>query len=163
MFRTLWLWMLTGAALMCVVDAARLLVMPLSAPSHTAYFIKLTKGLLNNGHVADMVLSPNLDPPEVIKSDTFRIINYQLKVPEQFFSMPKELADLWMSRIGKSDFHIIGFVNDLHHVFFPYCTNMLSDQVLYNKLSKIKYDLAIVDGGCVTHCMYVLPYKLGIP
>ena len=49
MVRTWCMWLLTGAALMCVVDAAHFLVMPRSLPSHTAYFTKLTKGLLNNG------------------------------------------------------------------------------------------------------------------
>ncbi|ELT96217.1 hypothetical protein CAPTEDRAFT_161256 [Capitella teleta] len=156
--------------LVCVVsmatEAKRILLLSYPMKSHTNEMRSIGEELIRQGHEVYGALPPTYPGLEEMQSSTkVQYIIYKMAVPDLYTgfdadSVPSEAME---------DYIKITFMEDLLYNVEPYfpasapCINTLSDQDLFQKLSGLHFDLALIDGFMQSRCFYVLAYRLGIP
>jgi hypothetical protein len=144
----------------------RILLLPTPFQSHVSYFAHIGKALQSrHGHEIHIVL-PNTYPVlDQMPLWGFNITVYNVTVTDIYTYKwtPKFKQKYWLDYINNGT--ILNLRSDIQKMlaFDPFCITPLSDTNLYQKLSSIHFDLAIIDAIPYVRCMVILPYRLGIP
>lgn len=141
--------------------AARILTMPFIYKSHVTQLVTIGDTLLDNGHDVYMLMSPSFPDYEKLATGRIKLIDYNI-MERDVYGMPQHnVHDLFISIMGISS-SIEDYRTNVDG-FIQFCTNPLSDNVLFDKLKALNFDLAVVDVCPNSRCLLILLYRLGIP
>lgn len=140
--------------------SARIVTMPFIYKSHVTQLVTIGDKLLDNGHDVYMLMAPSYPEYEKLATGRIQLIDYNI-TEKDVYGMPQQnVEDILESIVNISP------IEDLRtnvDGFIQFCTNPLSDNVLFEKLKALNFDLAVVDVFPGTRCLLILLYRLGIP
>ncbi|KAK3100370.1 hypothetical protein FSP39_018931 [Pinctada imbricata] len=138
------------------VDAARILGVPMPHVAHAYPLIQVDKALrLGYNHSIKFVLPEYVSKHVMLKNEKFDFI-ISKKMGEANF--PVSLGRIVNETMkGKVPFMT------LVQMFGRMCESVLSDEDLFRKLKKEKFDMVIVMTAYATDCMNLIGYKLSLP
>lgn len=161
---------LTGFLLLLVVlesESYRVLIVPLPQKSHLFSLRLVAEELVARGLQVDflynnLLLKTDFLPPD---NERFQAVPYHGKIPE--IAAPSvsidEMYESMMRRFIERE-SIYTLLKMAIEVVENECRQLLLNSEDTIKLLENKqFDIAVVDGLFIGHCLYLLPFRLGIP
>ena len=143
-----------------LVDGARILLTPFPWGSHVAKMMAIGNQLTANGHDVYILLPPVYPDIQSIKQSKVTVVEY-VKKESDFFDMPSNMTDRqFYTFISRTEVASIRWRSE---GYVELCTNVLSDQDLFMRLTHLNLDLGIVDLFPRSRCYLILMYRLNIP
>jgi len=146
-----------------VTTASRILLMPFPYKSHVAEISAIGSELLTTGgHDMYIVLPASYSDLEHVRTESrFKVVEYAVKERDFYTMESSQSGDDWIDvalnlyPIDEFRYNIDGFIQ--------FCTNPLEDPTLANRLSRLQFDLALVDSFPGSRCYWILARWIGVP
>ena len=143
-----------------LVNGSRILMTPFQWGSRVFSMISIAEKLTENGHDVYMVLPPVFPNLDKIRERNLTIVSYE-RTEKKFFDIPNSLDDetfdSFMANTEVSEYRMNS------QFFLSACTNVLSDQNLFETLKHLQFDLGFLDSSPLSRCFVILYYRLSIP
>ena len=150
-------------ALTCLLGGAtceKILLVPVPAHSHRNMLASIGRALVDNGHTVYFLDAEGVDIARYTTPNGLIPIPYKpkLSVDEGSKDFLSSMSiKRFRGEFGYGDmFNIFDFVVGL-------CSDILGDSNTMAKLLKMKVDFVILPNVSILTCLYLLPYKLGVP
>lgn len=144
-----------------ITHAARILLIPFDHKGHVNLFGVTARALQDKGHEV-VLLTQERHRPLLDKMDIPIIYN-----PTKASLSPTEnyekLSDAFFSSGYSSAFKTINFALSLAKSIIAYCYEVMGNEEIMERIEKHQFDIALVDGIDAGRCLYIIPYKFGIP
>ena len=146
-------------AVLCISNAAKILLVPNDHASHVMFFSIIGDALIENGH--EVVLFSHVRHKKLMNKYKVRFI-YQ-ETSEPHFSESKEFKQATDNQFSKdSAVSPVSLVYKFTTRIAGWCEQLASDTELMERMAGEKFDLAIMDGFVMSRCTYFIPYKLNV-
>ena len=139
-------------------EAANVLVMPFPHYSHVKYCCSLASALADDGHVVWELTLARFDNI-VLQKPNVNLLSFKVSEKSDFEAFITGI----MARKPSGDGVIEDFFANADSILSQYCEDVMGNQELMSRIEALNFDLVIVDymGGFT--CLYLLPYRFGIP
>ena len=137
-------------------QAAKLLLMPALHYSHVNLFSVNGKALLDAGHDVTVLTSPRFKDV-VVQHGLKPVINAISEEADFTRVFESNSTDVFAQQ---SFFRTL---NQLKPAFQKLCQETNDNTLLMTFLSDQKFDLIMIDGMALRHCMYTVPFRLSVP
>ena len=139
-------------------DAAKILVVPSGHHSHVNFYTLHAAALVEDGHEVWEVVSKRFESIVLRKPEVHPLI-FPVSKAGDFHGLAEELMEKSPSGDGvAAELFSVG-----DRIFTRYCEEMMENKELMLTIEEKKFDLAIVDAVTGMTCLYLLPYRFGIP
>ena len=140
-------------------SAARLLLLPSDHTSHVNLFTIAARELQSRGHEA-ILLAPKRHK-HILKEANIQYVLFD--GPES----PEDNQDIVNSLLFSSGLsHLMNyrsFRKEMSQAGLDICYRIMHNGIALDNLKTHQFDLVVMDSSDTSRCLYVLPYKLGIP
>ena len=148
----------------CVVESATILMLPAVIRSYVLYFVDISLELGSKGHHVYFVLPDDYDvPTKLSDASGVTLTLYQRQkggATESFDSMNKEVVKAALKSRGD----MAAMYGDLTDMVISECETLLLDnEQFFTRLQDIEADISVVDAFFMTKCLYLIPFRLGLP
>ena len=160
-------YMVLGLLCIATATAERILMTNYPMKSHTSELRMIGEELVRRGHEVYAILPPSFPGIKDLQGkSTVHYLTYEMEVPDMYTAFDNvEPSPDWMEELIRMTFldDVSVYNVDPYFPILPFCTNALSDKKLFKQLQDLDFDLALIDGFMEIRCLFILPYKLGIP
>ena len=143
-----------------LANGSRILMTPYPWGSRVSIMISIAEKLTEHGHDVYMLLPPVYPNLDKIKTRNLTIVSYE-KNKKKYADIPNVLKDETFYSIMAST--PISEYRMGSQYFLSACTNVLSDQNLFETLKNLQFDLGFLDISPLSRCYLILHYRLSIP
>ncbi len=148
----------------CVVESATILMLPALVRSHVLYFGEISVELGSKGHSVHLVLSDDYDVPSKLRdAPGVTLLFYDRTThgaKKTFDSMNKEVVRVALKNRGD----MAAMYGDLTDMLISECETLLLDnEQFFTQLRDIQADISVADAFFMTKCLYLIPFRLGLP
>ncbi|XP_064634793.1 2-hydroxyacylsphingosine 1-beta-galactosyltransferase-like [Lineus longissimus] len=140
-----------------IFEAAKILIIPFGSKSHLIEGVSIGSGLLRQGHDVYLMMDKAAKLPNGLIHQDIKKIYFE---PENTDPERVERKNGRTMFTGHSE-NTASVIGVLRERINAYCKGLIYNTELITKLQEKKFDIAVVDG--LTHCLFLVPYKLGIP
>jgi glucuronosyltransferase len=140
-----------------ISQAAKILIIPFGSKSHLIEGVSIGSGLLRQGHEVFMTIDKAAKLPKGLVHQDIKKIYFE---PENMDPQKVEHV-IGRSMLQGHSEDSASIINIIRERINAYCKGLIYDTEVIAKLQAEKFDIAVVDG--LTHCLFLVPYKLGIP
>ena len=143
-----------------LANGSRILMTPLQWGSRVFSMISIAEKLTENGHDVYMVLPPVFPNLDEIRKRNLTIVSYERK-KKNVFDIPSSLDDeTFYSLMASTE---VSEYRMMSQLFLSACTDVLSDQNLFETLKHLQFDLGFLGSSPLSRCFVILHYRLNIP
>ena len=142
------------------VEAAKILVIPLSLKSHFRLGLQAGQAVMGSGHEV-WIMGPERNREDAVKKG-FHYLEYDTSIHD---TAEEESAVHFAAALldPNSKPSVLSLVSLMKKANFELCNQTLSNKALMKTIHDQKFDLALMGTTLVMSCMYLIPYKFDIP
>ncbi len=140
------------------IFCGRILILSHDIGSHLIVCHALGAELPKKGHKVYTVLGTNVTESSAVKENGFQIIRYHRPDNDILLDMDA-LIEKQVEFLFKGMMDFTGPTIFL----FRECQLLMEDKQFIQQVKELKFDIVVVDYFPMGHCLYMLPYSLGIP
>jgi UDP-glucoronosyl and UDP-glucosyl transferase len=140
------------------VDAAKILMIVVQYPSHTAVKRIIGSELVRRGHEVHVILVPDHPMLEEFRQDGINVISYRPAADVMHWATPEcedTMANMIFNRTREQPW--------LKRLLIRECDAMMSDQSFLDQLKAYHFDLVVTEPFIVLPCYLLVPHYLGLP
>ena len=143
----------------------KILLMPFHVGSHILLMANLGRQLVENGNDVHVLLMENPESEEVFRNNGVKIVKYKTRrlTGEDNKAWIDQSMDEFITLSMKGTYGSIKAVEALMHTMEEEGKIMLENKELMETISKMNYDIVVVDGVPYNLYHYLIPYKYDIP
>jgi len=152
-----------------VLQAAKILLVPININSHVMYFSRLGIDLENFGHVTTLLAPCSARVPDFVvgNAGNFSYVKYPVDEEIPFVNSPDMSERLIAMAMNMNPLQYVLMLrtyrlNALRHMEQD-CTRLLDNVELMRHVKMKGFDFAIMDPLFAVSCYYTIPLSLGIP
>ncbi len=136
------------------IFCGRILLLSHQYGSHMMVCHALAEKLPKMGHEVYTVLGTDVKEPSAVKEHGYKVIRFY----RPYFNIDALIAKQVSALFGGE----MDFLSGSSFAFRE-CQLLMEDKQFIRKVKELKFDLVVVDYFLLAHCLYMVPYSLGIP
>jgi hypothetical protein len=139
-------------------DGAKILMLFVQFPSHTAVKLNIASELVRYGHEVHVILNPDNPLYDVFRQNSVKVISYR-PLPDlmQLFS------DDYEDTLAKMIFNQTNEIPWMMDLLSRECDIMMSDRSFLKRLKKCNFNYAVVEPFIINPCHILIPHHLMLP
>ncbi len=118
----------------------------------------LAEKLPKMGHEVYTVLGTDVKEPSAVKENGYKAIRFYRQANDTLLNADAFIAKLVSALFGGE----LDFLTGTRSAFRE-CQLLMEDKQFIQQVKVLKFHLVVVDYFALAHCLYMLPYSLGIP